>query len=96
MKCRSARINAGSFAANSGLRGASVAVIPGRKSAGMLVGPVSNAGHYSYDETMPSTEKGKSRDEGQEIRKLSRLPPGSDPCVGRGIRMDLPGGELTP
>jgi hypothetical protein len=33
-------------AANAGLRRASVAVIPGRESAGMLVGPVSNAGHY--------------------------------------------------
>jgi hypothetical protein len=33
------------FAANPGLQGASVAVIPGRKSTGMLVVPVSNAVH---------------------------------------------------
>jgi len=43
----SARINAGSFAANAGLRVPSVAVIPGRESAEMLVGPISNAGHYT-------------------------------------------------
>ena len=49
MECRSAQINTGSFAANAGLRGPSVAVIPGREAAGMLVGPVSNAGHYNYE-----------------------------------------------
>lgn len=48
MECKSARINSGSFAANAGLKGALVAVIPGRESAGMLVGAVSNAGRYNY------------------------------------------------
>jgi hypothetical protein len=47
MKCRSRRINAGSFAVNAGLRGCSIAVISGQESAGMLVGAVSNAGHYT-------------------------------------------------
>ena len=46
MKCRSAQTNAGSFAANAGLRELSVAVIPGRDTAGMLVGLVLNAGYY--------------------------------------------------
>ena len=48
MKCRSAQTNAGSFAANAGLRELSVAVIPGRDTAGMLVGLVLNAGYYTY------------------------------------------------
>ena len=48
MECRSARINAGSFAANVGLPVPSVAIIVGRKASQMLVGPISNAGRYSY------------------------------------------------
>jgi len=47
MECRSAQVNAGSFAANAGLRGASVAAIAGRESRQMQVGPVSNAGRYT-------------------------------------------------
>ena len=48
MECRSAPSNAGSLAANAGLRGPSVAVNSGRKSPRMQVRPVSNAGHYNY------------------------------------------------
>ena len=47
MECRSARTNASLFAVNAGLKGPSVAVIPARETAGMLVEPVSNAGHYT-------------------------------------------------
>ena len=48
MDCRSARMNAGSFATNAGLRGPIDAVIPGRKVPQMQVGAFSNAGCYSY------------------------------------------------
>jgi hypothetical protein len=46
IKCRSTRINAGSFAVISGLMEWVDAAIPGSKSRQMLVGPVSNAGRY--------------------------------------------------
>ena len=48
MECRSARINAGSFAVIPGLTARIDAVIPGSKSRQMLVEAVLNAGRYTY------------------------------------------------